>query len=101
MNSSNSIVSIPDIVGVEITNYRPLSSLSIDSGEIVIDCSKFQCLPQVDDKVRGVVDSGCSVAESDEQQHQNLIKPKIGARLGSSKRLTRRATKTPTRLPRL
>lgn len=103
-SGGNSITSIPDIVGVEITDYCPQSTLSdVSQDEIVIDCNKFQRLPHVEDSGRGVLDNGCNVNSSAEKRlkDRKSAKPNMNTPMNTSRRLTRRATKTPNRLPRL
>lgn len=100
LSNSNSNTSIPDIIGVELTDDHSLSS---DDSEIIIDCGKFQRLPRVGSGVRGIVDSGCSVEESRHQQHHKKInlKNKIDRRLISTSRMSRRARTPSSRLPKL
>lgn len=111
---SDSITSIPDIVGVKFTDhpsdahefveFRSLSALSSESGDIIIDCGKFESFPGINGgAARGVVDSGCSVAadSSDNQRHDKKFTKKSSGHRSSSRSSKRRLNASSVRLPQL
>lgn len=112
---ANSNSSTPDIVGIkfidhpgnaqEFVEYRSLSAVSSESGDLIIDCGKFESLPGINGcGARGVVDSGCSISEisNDQRKCKKLTKNSSNHRLSSTRSGKRRTnTSSSGRLPQL